>query len=130
MKLFNKWEIQKISNSTGYDMTEWTRLADFLGIDKSMDKDARSEATYFACLKILSEAVGKLPLKLLRKTKIVTSSSNQGFVSITDESGKVIANVINRKKYTNSIDARKDEKRFFSRIDDINHNFSKRRHSK
>ncbi len=73
---------------------------------------------------------GYLPVELLRKTKIVTSSANQGIVSITDESGKVIANVINRKKYTNSIDARKDEKRFFSRIDDINHNFSKRRHSK
>ena len=71
-----------------------------------------------------------MPVELLRKTKIVTSSANQGIVSITDESGKVIANVINRKKYTNSIDARKDEKRFFSRIDDINHNFSKRRHSK
>lgn len=69
MKLFNKWEIKKISNSTGYDKTEWSTLADFLGIDKNMDKDARSEATYFACLKILSEAVGKLPLKLLRKTK-------------------------------------------------------------
>lgn len=69
MKIFNKWQIQKINNSTGYDMTEWTKLADFLGIDKSMDKDSRSEATYFACLKILSESVGKLPLKLLRKTK-------------------------------------------------------------
>lgn len=69
MKIFNKWEIQKISNSTGSDISEWLKLADFLGIDKNMDKDARSEATYFACLKILSEAVGKLPLKLLRKTK-------------------------------------------------------------
>lgn len=69
MKIFNKWEINKISNSAGYDMSEWTKLADFLGIDKNMDKDARSEATYFACLKILSESVGKLPLKLLRKTK-------------------------------------------------------------
>lgn len=69
MKLFNKFEITKIKNSTGYDKTEWIKLADFLGIDKDMDKDARSEATYFACLKILSEAVGKLPLKLLRKTK-------------------------------------------------------------
>lgn len=69
MKIFNKWEIQKINNSTGYDKTEWIKLADFLGIDKNMDKDSRSEATYFACLKILSEAVGKLPLKLLRKTK-------------------------------------------------------------
>ena len=69
MKIFNKWEIQKVKNSVGSDMTEWLNLADFLGLDKNMDKDARSEATYFACLKILSEAVGKLPLKLLRKTK-------------------------------------------------------------
>lgn len=69
MKIFNKWEIQKIKNSVGSDISEWINLADFLGIDKNMDKDARSEATYFACLKILSEAVGKLPLKLLRKTK-------------------------------------------------------------
>lgn len=52
-----------------YDMTEWIKLADFLGIDKNMDNDERAEATYFACLKILSEAVGKLPLKLLQKTK-------------------------------------------------------------
>ena len=42
-----------------------------LGIDKNMDNDERAEATYFACLKILSEALGKLPLKLLRKTKRV-----------------------------------------------------------
>lgn len=69
MKIFNKWEIQKVKNSTGSDISEWLKLADFLGIDKNMDKDARSEATYFACLKILSEAVGKLPLKLLQKTK-------------------------------------------------------------
>ena len=52
-----------------YDMTEWVNLADFLGIDKNLDNDIRSEATYFACLKILSESVGKLPLKLLKKTK-------------------------------------------------------------
>ena len=52
-----------------YDMVEWTNLADFLGLDKNLDDDARSEATYFACLKILSESLGKLPLKLLRKTK-------------------------------------------------------------
>lgn len=52
-----------------YDMREWLNLADFLGIDKNIDNDTRSEATYFACLKILSESIGKLPLKLLRKTK-------------------------------------------------------------
>ena len=42
-----------------------TSLLDFLGIDTNKEK-AISEATYFACLKVLSESVGKLPLKLLR----------------------------------------------------------------
>lgn len=67
MKIGNKLKgLFKVKN---YDMNEWIKLADFLGIDKTMDKGERSEATYFACLKILSEAVGKLPLKLLQKTK-------------------------------------------------------------
>ena len=68
MKIGNRIKnIFKPKNST--DLTEWYKLADFLGIDKNMDNDTRSEATYFACLKILSESLGKLPLKLLRKTK-------------------------------------------------------------
>lgn len=45
--------------------TEEMSLLDFLGIDTNKEK-AISEATYFACLKVLSESVGKLPLKLLR----------------------------------------------------------------
>lgn len=65
MKLLDK--LFKPKNN--YDMTEWIKLADFLGIDRRLDRDERSEATYFACLKILSEAVGKLPLKLLQNTK-------------------------------------------------------------
>lgn len=65
MKFFNRFK--KVKNTA--DLTEWIKLADFLGIDKNMDADERAEATYFACLKILSEAVGKLPLKLLQKTK-------------------------------------------------------------
>ncbi len=65
MKLVDKFFKPKNT----YDMTEWIKLADFLGIDKKLDRDERSEATYFACLKILSEAVGKLPLKLLQQTK-------------------------------------------------------------
>ena len=65
MKFFEKFK--KTKNTA--DIGEWYKLADFLGIDKNMDNDARSEATYFACLKILSESIGKLPLKLLRKTK-------------------------------------------------------------
>jgi HK97 family phage portal protein len=37
----------------------------FLGVS-DIDKSVLSEATYFACLKILSESVGKLPLKLIQ----------------------------------------------------------------
>ena len=39
-------------------------LLDFLGVDRSLRGSAQSEAVYFACLKVLSEGVGKLPLKL------------------------------------------------------------------
>ena len=38
-------------------------LLDWLGL-ADVDKDSLSEATYFSCLKVLSESIGKLPLKL------------------------------------------------------------------
>lgn len=44
---------------------ELNQLIDFLGLRGTKEK-ALSEATYFACLKVLSESVGKLPLKLLK----------------------------------------------------------------
>lgn len=40
------------------------QLVDFLNLSGTSG-EALSEATYFACMKVLSEAVGKLPLKLL-----------------------------------------------------------------
>ena len=40
-------------------------LLDFLGVDRT-DDSMLSEATYFACMKVLSESIGKLPLKLLQ----------------------------------------------------------------
>lgn len=43
------------------------QLLDFLGIDRSLSGTALSEATYFACIKVLSEAMGKLPLKVLKR---------------------------------------------------------------
>lgn len=44
---------------------ELNNLFKFLGIDDT-DTSALSEATYFACMKVLSESIGKLPLKLLQ----------------------------------------------------------------
>lgn len=44
------------------------QLVDFLNLG-GVPESKLSEATYFACLKILSESVGKLPLKLLQKTE-------------------------------------------------------------
>ena len=44
---------------------EFDALMNFLGLNGTKEK-ALSEATYFACLKILSESLGKLPLKLLK----------------------------------------------------------------
>lgn len=42
------------------------RLLEFLGIDKE-DVKAVNECTYYTCLKILSETMGKLPLKYYRR---------------------------------------------------------------
>ena len=64
-----KWTagIRAKSASSGSDMT-LNQLLDFLGL-RDTSADALSEATYFACLKVLSEAVGKLPLKILQYTE-------------------------------------------------------------
>lgn len=45
--------------------SEWNSLAKFLGVE-DINENELSEATYFACNKVLSEAIGKLPLKLLQ----------------------------------------------------------------
>ena len=41
-------------------------LLNFLGLSDNGDEEMLSEATYFACIKVLSESIGKLPLKLLQ----------------------------------------------------------------
>lgn len=61
MGLFRK----KVSNeSTSMTLNA---LLDFLNLH-DVDGDALSEATYFACIKVLSESVGKLPIQLLQRT--------------------------------------------------------------
>ena len=57
------------------ETVELNNLYKFLGIDPETDDSVLAEATYFSCLKILSEAIGKMPLKLLRyneKNGVVT----------------------------------------------------------
>lgn len=58
--------IRIIFNKSDRQTVELNNLYKFLGIDPNSDDGVLSEATYFACLKILSEAIGKMPLKLLR----------------------------------------------------------------
>ena len=56
--VFNKGSGQRTT-------VEMNQLLDFLGLSDTKP-DNLSEATYFACLKVLSESIGKMPLKLLQ----------------------------------------------------------------
>lgn len=58
--------LKLIFNKSGRQTTELNNLYSFLGINPDEDEKVLSEATYFSCMKVLSESVGKLPLKLLR----------------------------------------------------------------
>jgi len=49
------------------DQQSLTQLLDFLGLQNT-SADALSEATYFACLMVRSEAIGKLPMKIQQYT--------------------------------------------------------------
>lgn len=64
---------------------ELNNLYKFLGI--SPRAEVLSEATYFACLKILSESVGKMPLKLLRyneKNGVITARKHPLYAVLHD----------------------------------------------
>lgn len=65
MKIFDRFK-SIFSKSIGQrSSVPLNNLLDFLGLT-DVKKDNLSEATYFACLKVLSESIGKLPLKLLQ----------------------------------------------------------------
>lgn len=67
-----------IKNKDTRRTIELNQLYKFLGIDSEANKDTLSEATYFSCLKVLSESVGKLPLKILKHTE------NNGVFTVRD----------------------------------------------
>jgi HK97 family phage portal protein len=66
VKFFNR--IKRVFTNKTVDLNNPT-LLEWLGIDPDTPKDKLSEATYFACLKILSESMGKLPLKMFQQTE-------------------------------------------------------------
>ena len=43
-------------------------ILEWLGIDTNLKKQEINEITYFTCLKMLSETMGKLPLKFYQQT--------------------------------------------------------------
>ncbi len=60
-----KTAVRILANKNTRQTLEMNQLLDFLGLSDTKS-DCLAEATYFACLKVLSEAIGKLPLKLLQ----------------------------------------------------------------
>lgn len=67
-RLLNFFRGKSVSLDGKDPLDQWRELATWLGVS-DVPEDARSEATYFACMKVLSESVGKLPLKLNRHTE-------------------------------------------------------------
>ncbi|WP_113675469.1 phage portal protein [Vallitalea guaymasensis] len=66
MGIFSKvW--QKDIKNQSYSLSD-KRILSVLGIDVSEAGDRIGEITYFRCLKILSEAMSKLPLKIFKET--------------------------------------------------------------
>ena len=68
-KIFGKFKqgITKKSASQNQALS-LNQLIEALGL-QDIDRSALSEATYFACLKVLSESIGKLPLKIQQQTQ-------------------------------------------------------------
>lgn len=66
MNIFKRIRCAFGFNKSDRETVELNNLYRFLGINPDTDEQVTSEATYYACLKILSEAIGKMPLKLLR----------------------------------------------------------------
>ena len=61
-----KRAFKMLFSKSSRETIELNELYRFLGIDPDEDESVLAEATYFACMKVLDEAIGKLPLKLLR----------------------------------------------------------------
>ena len=68
MSVFNRIADRFRRKNASTNGEQWKSLIEFLGVDSNQPRGALAEATYFACLKVLSESIGKLPLKLQKST--------------------------------------------------------------
>lgn len=68
MGVFNRISNRFRRKSASTNDDQWKSLIEWLGVDGNQPRGALAEATYFACLKVLSESIGKLPLKLQKST--------------------------------------------------------------
>ena len=89
MNVFKRFTtaVRVLFNKSDRETVELNNLYKFLGISPDTDEAVLSEATYFACLKILSEALGKMPLKLLRyneKNGVITMRKHPLYTIIHD----------------------------------------------
>lgn len=67
MGFFDRWRTRKKSATTTEEVRSLNQLLEWLGIH-DVSGDTLSEATYYACIKVLSESIGKLPLRLMKST--------------------------------------------------------------
>ncbi len=120
-KLKNVFNVKRIAGTTKYSQLD--SLLNFLGIDKR-DESVLSEATYFACMKVLSESIGKLPLKLLQynnRNGVKNARKNLYYYLVHDRPNKYMTATnfwstveFNRNHYGNAyvlIDTKKDGKK-------------------
>lgn len=68
MKIFERLRAastgRKRKSAEVRDTVAMNQLLDFLGVEHDMTREAMNDAVYFSCVKVLSESVGKLPLKI------------------------------------------------------------------
>lgn len=67
MKIIDKMRRKSATTANDTQTMSLQQLIDFLGLS-GVNSSELSEATYYACMKVLAESVGKLPLKLQKAT--------------------------------------------------------------
>lgn len=96
MNIFKRFTtaVRVFFNKSDRETIELNNLWKFLGISPDTDEDALSDATYFACIKLLMEAIGKMPLKLLRyneKNGVVTMRKHPLYTILHDRPNPYMA---------------------------------------